>query len=68
MARYDVLIPGGRAAGLCARRTVGREPGSSFGVPRRSGPDCGHNDEGRWPADLLDARWLALAERAADWI
>jgi hypothetical protein len=34
----------------------------------KRGPDYGHYDEGRWPADILDARWLALAERSADWI
>jgi choline dehydrogenase-like flavoprotein len=29
-------------------------------VPGRGGPDYGHRDEGRWPADILDPRWLAL--------
>jgi choline dehydrogenase len=29
-----------------------------------AGPDYGPYSEGRWPADILDARWLALESHA----
>jgi choline dehydrogenase-like flavoprotein len=68
MARYDVLIPGGRAAGCVLAARLGENPDHRSVCLVEAGPDYGHNDEGRWPADILDARWLALAERSADWI
>ena len=59
MTRYHVLILGGGAAGCvlagrlteCADRSV---------CLVEAGPDYGPYDTGRWPDDILDARWLAL--------
>jgi choline dehydrogenase len=57
--RLDVLVVGGGAAGcvLAARLS---EDGERAVCLVEAGPDYGHFDEGRWPADLLDARWLGL--------
>jgi choline dehydrogenase len=59
MARYDVLILGGGAAGCVLAGRLSENPDRSVCVVE-AGPDYGHYDEGRWPADILDARWLAL--------
>ena len=59
MARYDVLILGGGAAGCVLAGRLSEDPDRSVCLVE-AGPDYGHYDEGRWPAELLDARWLAL--------
>ena len=56
---YDVLILGGGAAGCVLAGRLSENPDRSVCLVE-AGPDYGHYDEGRWPADLLDARWLAL--------
>jgi choline dehydrogenase-like flavoprotein len=56
--RLDVLVLGGGAAGCVLAALSETEERSVCLV--EAGPDYGHLDEGRWPADLLDARWLAL--------
>jgi choline dehydrogenase-like flavoprotein len=57
--RYDVLVLGAGAAGcaLAARLSESRERSVCL---VEAGPDYGHLAEGRWPADILDPRWLAL--------
>ena len=59
MARYDVLILGAGAAGCAVAGRLSAEPGRSVCLVE-AGPDYGHLSEGRWPADILDPRWLAL--------
>jgi choline dehydrogenase-like flavoprotein len=57
--RFDVLVAGGGSAGcvLAARLS---EDGRQVGLVE-AGPDYGPYDEGRWPADMLDARSLAFS-------
>jgi choline dehydrogenase len=57
--RFDVLVLGGGAAGcvLAGRLSENRERSVCL---VEAGPDYGHRSEGRWPADILDPRWLAL--------
>lgn len=57
--RYDVLVLGGGAAGcaLAARLSENRDRTVCL---VEAGPDYGDRSEGRWPADILDPRWLAL--------
>jgi choline dehydrogenase-like flavoprotein len=57
--RYDVLILGGGAAGCVLAGRLSEKSDRSVCLVE-AGPDYGHYDEGRWPADILDARWLAL--------
>ena len=59
MARYDVLILGGGAAGCVLAGRLSENPDRTVCLVE-AGPDYGHYDEGRWPADILDPRWLAL--------
>lgn len=59
MARYDVLILGGGAAGCVLAGRLSENPDRSVCLVE-AGPDYGHYDEGRWPADILDARRLAI--------
>ena len=59
MARYDVLILGGGAAGCALAGRLSEKPDRSVCLVE-AGPDYGHLSEGRWPADILDPRWLAL--------
>jgi choline dehydrogenase len=57
--RFDVLVLGGGAAGCALAARLSEEPDRRVCLVE-AGPDYGHYDEGRWPADILDARWLAL--------
>jgi choline dehydrogenase len=57
--RYDVLILGGGAAGCVLAGRLSDQSDRSVCLVE-AGPDYGHYDEGRWPADILDARRLAL--------
>ena len=59
MARFDVLILGGGSAGCVLAGRLSENPDRSVCLVE-AGPDYGHYDEGRWPADIVDARWLAL--------
>ena len=57
--RYDVLILGGGAAGCALAGRLSENPDRSVCLVE-AGPDYGHLSEGRWPADILDPRWLAI--------
>jgi choline dehydrogenase len=59
VARYDVLILGAGAAG-CALAGRLSENSDRTVCLVEAGRDYGHLSEGRWPADILDPRWLAL--------
>ena len=59
MARFDVLILGAGAAGCALAGRLSENPDRSVCLVE-AGPDYGHLSEGRWPADILDPRWLAL--------
>ena len=59
MARFDVLILGAGAAGCTLAGRLSENPDRSVCLVE-AGPDYGHLAEGRWPADILDPRWLAL--------
>ncbi len=59
MARFDVLILGGGAAGCALAGRLSENPDRTVCLVE-AGPDYGHLSEGRWPADILDPRWLAL--------
>jgi choline dehydrogenase len=57
--RFDVLILGGGAAGCVLAGRLSENTDRSVCLVE-AGPDYGHFSEGRWPADILDPRWLAL--------
>ena len=57
--RYDVLVLGGGAAGCALAARLSENPDRTVCLVE-AGPDYGHLSEGRWPADILDPRWLAL--------
>src|SRR5438105_691970 len=57
--RFDVLILGGGAAGCALAGRLSENPDRTVCLVE-AGPDYGHLSEGRWPADILDPRWLAL--------
>ncbi len=59
MARYNVLILGAGAAGCALAGRLSENPDRTVCLVE-AGPDYGHLSEGRWPADILDPRWLAL--------
>jgi len=54
-----VLVLGGGAAGCALAGRLSEDPDRSVCLVE-AGPDYGHLSEGRWPADILDPRWLAL--------
>ncbi|HEY2938072.1 MAG TPA: GMC family oxidoreductase [Gaiellaceae bacterium] len=65
--RYDVLVLGGGAAG-CAVAARLAERDASVGLVE-AGPDYGPYAEGRWPAEMLEARTLPMThlwEQAAE--
>jgi choline dehydrogenase-like flavoprotein len=57
--RCDVLVLGGGAAGCALAGRLSENPDRAVCLVE-AGPDYGHLSEGRWPADILDPRWLAL--------
>ena len=57
--RYGVLVLGGGAAGCALAGRLSENPDRSVCLVE-AGPDYGHLSAGRWPADILDPRWLAL--------
>ena len=57
--RFDVLVLGGGAAGCALAARLSEDPDRTVCLVE-AGPDYGHLSEGRWPADILDPRWLAL--------
>lgn len=57
--RFDVLVLGGGAAGCALAARLSEDPERTVCLVE-AGPDYGHLSEGRWPADILDPRWLAL--------
>ena len=59
MARFDVLILGGGAAGGALAGRLSEDSERTVCLVE-AGPDYGHLSEGRWPGDILDPRWLAL--------
>jgi choline dehydrogenase len=59
VARYDVLILGAGAAGCVLAGRLSENQDRSVCL-LEAGPDYGHLSQGRWPADILDPRWLAL--------
>jgi choline dehydrogenase len=59
MERFDVLVLGGGAAGCVLAARLSENPDRTVCLVE-AGPDYGPYAEGRWPADILDARRLAL--------
>jgi choline dehydrogenase-like flavoprotein len=57
--RFDVLVLGAGAAGCALAARLSENPDRTVCLVE-AGPDYGHLSEGRWPADILDPRWLAL--------
>lgn len=57
---FDVLILGGGTAGCVLAARLSEDPGLSVCLVE-AGPDYGPYAEGRWPEDIVDARWLAFS-------
>jgi choline dehydrogenase len=57
--RFDVLVLGGGPAGCVLAARLSENPDRSVCLVE-AGPDYGPYADGRWPADILDARQLAL--------
>ena len=58
--RFDVLVLGGGTAGCVLASRLSEEPGRRVCLVE-AGPDYGAYAGGRWPGDILDARWLAFS-------
>ncbi len=57
--QYDVVVVGGGTAGCVLASRLSEEPSRTVCLVE-AGPDYGPLADGRWPADMLDGRWLAL--------
>jgi choline dehydrogenase len=58
--RFDVLVLGGGTAGCVLAARLSENPDRAVCLVE-AGPDYGPFAEGRWPADILDARSLAFS-------
>jgi choline dehydrogenase len=58
--RYDVVVVGGGTAGCVLAARLSEEASRQVCLIE-AGPDYGPHADGRWPADLLDARSLAFS-------
>jgi choline dehydrogenase len=56
---FDDIVVGGGSAGCVVAARLG-EAGRDVCLVE-AGPDYGPYAEGRWPADILDSRWLAFS-------
>jgi choline dehydrogenase len=56
---YDVVVAGGGTAGCVLAARLSEDAGRTVCLVE-AGPDYGPFADGRWPADMLDGRWLAL--------
>jgi choline dehydrogenase len=62
---YDVLVAGGGTAGCVLAARLSEDPARSVCLIE-AGPDYGPFVGGRWPADLVDGRWLAIDSHCWD--
>jgi choline dehydrogenase-like flavoprotein len=60
MERFEVVIAGGGTAGCVLAARLSEDPERRVCLVE-AGPDYGRYDGGRWPADLLDGRAVALS-------
>lgn len=60
----DLIIVGGGSAGATLAGIIARDTHRHV-LLIEAGPDYGHFREGRWPADILDARQFALSHQWA---
>jgi choline dehydrogenase len=57
---FDVVVLGGGTAGCVLAARFSENPDRAVCLVE-AGPDYGSYAEGRWPADILDAHWLAFS-------
>jgi choline dehydrogenase len=60
MTTVDVLVLGGGTAGCVLAARLSEDPGRRVCLVE-AGPDYGPFSGGGWPADILDASWLAFS-------